>query len=279
MRNEIIEYLNSVDLLPAYVGQIITELQKTDVDLSAVVELIKMDPSLTASVLKLVNSSAFVGGYPISTIQDASVRMGSFNLMQMVIGSSMSSIMSKHVPGYDLPPGELWKSSITAAIFTDVINDVLQLSAPAHAFTAALLRDVGKIVLGSYIQIDAQVILSYAADNKVSFPEAEHAVLGIDHAEVGAELMQLWRLPEQLCTPVRWHHCPEMATDDKKVTCIVHLADILTSIAGSGIGNEGLLYNVSPIVVDELQLNHDDVENILCEGMSQVSIAMEMFST
>jgi len=277
MRNEIIEHLGSVATIPVYVGQIIAELQKNDVDLSAVVELIEMDPSLTASVLKLVNSSAFAADHPISSISEASVRLGSYNLMQMVIGSSMAKVMACDVPGYDLPSGELWKSSITCAIFTDVIASVLKLNTPGHTFTAGLLRDVGKIVLGSFVNVDVNSILDYSAEHEISFPEAEYALLGIDHAEVGAVLMRRWRLPEQLCTPVRWHHRPEDATSEKLVTSVVHLADILTSLAGTGIGNDGLLYNVSPTVVEELNLNLNDIEKIMCLGMAQISDASDMF--
>lgn len=277
MRNEIIEHLGSVATIPVYVGQIIAELQKNDVNLSAVVELIEMDPSLTASVLKLVNSSAFAADHPISSISEASVRLGSYNLMQMVIGSSMAKVMGGDVPGYDLPAGELWKSSVTCAIYTDVIASVLKLNTPGHTFTAGLLRDVGKIVLGSFVNVDVNSILEYAAEQQVSFPEAEYALLGIDHAEVGAVLMRRWRLPEQICTPVRWHHRPEDATSEKLVTCVIHLADILTSLAGTGVGNDGLLYNVSPIVVEELNLDLNDIEKIMCLGMSQINDASDMF--
>lgn len=277
MRNEIIEHLGSVANIPAFIGQIIAELQKSEVDITTVVELIEMDPSLTTSVLKLVNSSAFAAEHPISSMHEASVRLGSYNLMQMVIGSSMAKVMAADVPGYDLPSGELWRASISAAIFTDVITDVLQIKAPGHTFTAGLLRDVGKIVLGSYVKVDVEGILKYALENDVSFPEAEYAILGIDHAEVGAVLMRRWRLPEELCTPVRWHHRPEDATSEQLVTCIVHLADILTSMSGTGVGTDGLLYNVSPIVVDVLKLKLNDIEKMMCLGMAQIAQAGDMF--
>lgn len=278
MREKILEHLKNVESLPTYVGQIVTELQRDDVDLPAVVDLIELEPTLTASVLKLVNSSAFAAEHHISSIQEASVRLGSYNLMQMVIGSSMAKVMSNNVPGYDLPPGELWKSSITTAIYTDVICDVLKINAPSHTFTAGLLRDIGKIVLGTFVNVDVTQILNYSATHNVTFPDAEYAILGVDHAEVGAALMKLWNLPEELCIPVRWHHKPECAESEKLVTSIVHFADTLTTLSGTGIGNDGLLYNVSAAVVEELKISINDIEKIMCQAMDQVQGALEMFS-
>lgn len=277
-RREIIDKIGTIISIPTYVAQAIQELQKDDVDLRSVIQTIETDPSITANILKLVNSTAFAADHPITSLFEAGVKIGSYNLLELIVGSSMSGIMNKSVPGYDLPPGDLWRSSVIAGIFTDVIGDVLKIKVPDHAFTAALLRDVGKILLGTFIDIDANEICQHAVDNDISFPEAEYAVLGIDHAEVGAFLLRKWRLPEQLCIPVRWHHSPDETTEESLVTCVVHVADALTSLEGCGVGIDGLKYRISEHAVSKLKLNTSLIERIMSEGATRIEAVTEMLT-
>jgi HD-like signal output (HDOD) protein len=241
-------------------------LQDQRKSLSEAIKTIEYDPALTANILKLVNSSSFAAGRKISSLQEATVRVGAKNILQMLIGSSMAGIMAQPVKGYDLPPGELWKAAVNGALYTELIVEELKLKAPPHAFTAALLREIGKMVLGNFVDVNAEKIVNFASEGGVSFPEAEREILGIDHAEVGALLLAKWNMPRELLNPVRWHHEPEKCPEeDRAVAELVHVADAMTMLEGIGTGGDGLNYRISAAVSEKLGLNMELVETIVCK--------------
>lgn len=278
-RDEIVKRMDSIEAVPVAAAKAMRLLQDQTKSLQEAIKTIEYDPALTANILKLVNSSAFAAGRKISSLHEATVRLGAKNILQMLIGSSMSGIMARSVKGYDLPPGELWRSAVSGAIYTELIGEELKLAMPPHAFTAALLREVGKLVLGSFVDINAEKIVNYASDRGVSFPEAEREILGIDHAEVGALLLAKWNMPHELHNPVRWHHDPESCPEeDLRVAEIVHMADALTMMEGIGTGGDGLNYRISSVVSEKFGLNMELIETLVCKMQTRREQAKDLFS-
>jgi hypothetical protein len=99
-----------------------------------------------------------------------------------------------------------------------------------HLFTAALTHDIGKVVLGSFPEIDAYGIIALALRDRISFEEAERTILGIDHAEVGAFLAEHWGLPGSIVDAVRLHHQPELSLEHPLIVNLVHVADVVCLI-------------------------------------------------
>jgi HD-like signal output (HDOD) protein len=146
----------------------------------------------------------------------------------------------------------------------ETIAKLLNIKLPEHAFTAGIMHDIGKILLGSFIDVKSELIISYAENENISFPEAEQEILGIDHAEAGAILIEKWELPEEFYKPLRLHHKPEEAEGDM-VTELVHLADVLTLMEGIGTGRDGLRYKVSNKTAEKYQLTPSLIERTICE--------------
>lgn len=111
------------------------------------------------------------------------------------------------------------------------------------------------------MEVDAQVILELASEQKIPFDEAERQVLGIDHAEAGAALLQHWNIPEELALIAEAHLRPEIFTGgDTLVLDLVHYANILAIECGLGSGIDGLYYRAAPAVLDRLQLTPELAE-------------------
>ena len=279
IREEIIKRMDTVEAVPVAAAKAMRLLQDQGKSLNEAIRTIEYDPALTANILKLVNSSAFAIDRKISSLREATVRLGAKNILEMLVGSSMAGIMTQSVKGYDLPPGELWKAAVSGAIYTELISEELKLKIPAHTFTAALLREVGKLVLGSFVDVNAEKIVNFASDKGVSFPEAEREILGIDHAEVGSLLLAKWNMPHELHNPVRWHHEPEKCPEeDRSVTEVVHMADALTMIEGIGTGGDGLNYRISSTVTEKLGLNMELIETIVCKMQTRREQVKDYFS-
>jgi putative nucleotidyltransferase with HDIG domain len=173
----------------------------------------------------------------------------------------MSTLMKKPVPGYDLPQGELWRHSIAVSIAAENIVKTLKLPDAEDIFTAALLHDVGKLVLGGFVRQDLEFIEDMVSKG-LTFDVAEHIILGTDHAEVGSHILKQWSFPDELVNAVCWHHNPESCESYCKMSDIVHIANNLGQVIGAGRKKANLRSELSLQVIDNLGLKPIDLEDI-----------------
>lgn len=263
-RDEILSRVKALPAMPVAALEVIRILQDPNADANQVRQAIEHDPGLTANVLRLANSAFFGGPKSIGSLREAVVRLGLKRIMRVVVASAAAPVVRVEVRGYDLPAGQLWEHSAAVAIATDFVAEAVGLRTPESAFTAGLLHDVGKIVLGTYVEVDAGPINSLAVGEKLSFDEAERRVLGVDHAEVGAVVLEAWKLPPAVVDAVRHHHSPPAGMSLSPTTDLVHAADALCMAEGLGMGRDGLNYRPSADVVKRLGLTTKINEIVLC---------------
>ena len=243
VRNDILAKVRMVPSMPSVVVKLRQYLRDPDVSFDELAKVIEFDPGLTVNLLQLANSAYFGWSGRIKTIKEAITRLGTNRIFQMVLCMSVAPMVRKPVKGYDLESDDLWKHSIATAICSEQLAIGLDLSVSEEAFTAGLLHDMGKILLGTFVEIDDKPIKKLVNSGSLSFNEAERKVLGIDHAEAAAELLQYWNLPENVVAAARWHHNPENALrKHQNIVDVVHVADILCIRMGWGIGTDGPLY-------------------------------------
>jgi len=272
-RDQIVATIETITALPPVAVQMIPLLQNPDASLKDITQRLSHDPGLTANTLRLANCSMHAARQPIVQVGDAIKRLGTRRVLGLIIGSSVAPIARTRVKGYDLAEGELWRHAVAVAIGTEELAAVLGVCAPPHAFTAGLLADIGKVVLGTFLAVDAQRITTRAFDNGIPFDQAEREVLGIDHAEVGAMLMAHWKLPADIVDVVRWHHLPDQCASDRSVVGLVHVADHICALSGIGAGVDGLNYQPSRQVLEDLKVSTDTIERTLCGLMERLEHA------
>ena len=179
----------------------------------------------------------------------------------------MSTVMKKPLPGYDLPHGELWRHSVAVSVAAELVVKSLKIPGADEVFTAALLHDIGKLILGGFVQDDLRQIEEMVAKG-IAFEVAEFIVLGIDHAQIGARILEKWSFPTDLVNAVSWHHDPETCENHCTFSDIVHVANILGLMSGYGKGNKGLEVTVSNPVTERLGFKPSHLE-ILAEETHQ----------
>jgi putative nucleotidyltransferase with HDIG domain len=184
----------------------------------------------------------------------------------MVIATCTSAIMDRSVPGYDLPAGELWRHSLAVSVAAEGLAREFKVPAAEEIFTAALLHDVGKLLLGQFVQDDYGKI-EMALAQGLSFEAAESIVLGTDHAAIGAEVLSKWSLPAGIVHAVRWHHAPEKAERVDTMLDIVHVANVLCLMIGIGVGREGLQHEPSTVVTRRLGLGTAHLEKVASQTL------------
>ena len=169
--------LKSFPSMPGAAVKLLALIDDPDMNVSQIEAILRHDAGLTANVLKLANSAYFGIPGKVGSVRQAVLILGIKRLIQMVIASCVSAIMAKPVPGYDLPAGELWRHSLAVSVAAEGLVKELDVSGTEEFFTAALLHDVGKLVLGNFVQ-DGFDQIEMALDQDVSFETAENMVLG-----------------------------------------------------------------------------------------------------
>ena len=267
---QIMAKVKSFPAMPSTAAKLLSLLDNPDVSFSQLEEIIRYDPGLTADILKLTNSAYFGIPLKVSSVKQGMTMLGWKRLLQLVMTLCMSTLMKKPVPGYDLPQGELWRHSIAVSIAAENIVKNLKISDAEDVFTAALLHDIGKLVLGGFVKKDLEFIEDMVSKG-LTFDVAEHVILGTDHAEVGSHILKQWSFPDELVKAVRWHHNPESCEGYCKMSDIVHVANNI----GKGIGvrrkKSDLHSELSVQAVDNLGLKPDDLDDIADQTLEGVN--------
>lgn len=236
-KNAILKQIKDVPSLPSVVIRIRSYLNDPDVSFDKLARAIEHDPGLTANILQLANSAYFGWSRRIKTVKEAVTRLGTNRIFQMVLCMSVAPLVRKAVRGYDMPSDSLWEHSFATAITAEKLVAALRVRGREEAFTAGLLHDMGKVVLGTFIDVDDKPIKALVASEGLSFDQAERFVLGIDHAEVAAELLRAWKVPEEVVAAAQWHHRPgEAPSRHRQIVDVIHVADCLAMRMGWGAG-------------------------------------------
>jgi putative nucleotidyltransferase with HDIG domain len=249
----------ALDPLPVSVTRLATLVCRDAPEVDDVVDVVRYDQALTAAVLGTANSSWSASRTRITTVRDAVVRLGTGPVLSIALGATVRARFSRAVPEYGLDEGELWEHSVAASLAAELVTRRATNRPPAEAATAALLHDVGKLVMARYLDRELLRVLHLAAEEGVNRRTAEFEVLGVDHAELGALIAQTWRLPPSLVRGIGYHHDPVLGGD---VIChAVHLADVIAKIVGLGVEDNPDLETYAT-AVHTLGLRPDDVDDI-----------------
>lgn len=279
-REAILARIQTVPSLPSVVIKLRQYLNQPDVSFDTLAKMIEYDPGLTANVLQLSNSAYFGWSRSIRTVKEAIVRLGTNRIFQMVLCMSVAPLVRKPIKGYDLKSEDLWRHSIATAICAELTAAELELSCCGEAFTAGLLHDMGKIVLGTFVDIDDEPIKEIMQSDGLAFNEAEQMVLGIDHAEVAAALLRAWNLPDDVADAVRWHHQPSRAAENRReLADLIHVADFSCMGLGFGGGIDNQRYRADPSAAERLGLGEAVVEKVGAQVLVAVGDLDSMFQS
>ncbi|MBW2430416.1 MAG: HDOD domain-containing protein [Deltaproteobacteria bacterium] len=276
--NRIMAQVKAFPGMPATSAKLLTLLKDPECSADQIEEVLKYDPGLTANILKLTNSAYFGIPTKVSSVKQAVVLLGWKRLLQLVMTMCMSTVMNKTVVGYDLPRGELWRHSVTVSVAAELVLKALKIPAADEVFTAALLHDVGKLVLGDFVQDELHQIEAMVSKG-IAFEVAEFIVLGTDHAYIGARILEKWSFPENLVKAVNWHHDPESCENHCTFSDIVHVANILGLMSACGNGGSRIETVPSNAVTERLGFNPAHLESLAEETLAEVNKLADILMT
>jgi putative nucleotidyltransferase with HDIG domain len=274
----IVSKVDDMKVLPEIINKIISLTEDPDSTVEDMEKAILGDQILTTKILRLANSAYYGYARKISTISQATVLLGFQAIKSIALASTVSIFLTSELKGYSLGKNELWTQSQTCAIVSRYIAKHIKYPSPEEAYVAGLLRDIGKTILNQHMEKEYSEVLNLVEEGNMSFLEAEKAILGFDHAEIGEKVAEKWNLPKALVDSIGHHHTPEDSNINQLLVSIVHVADAITMMMGVGLGLDGLAYSLSPVAIDALGLTEIDFDNII-SNVSDLVADEDSFST
>jgi len=229
---KLLEESERIEPVPQVVHQLMELAEDPETPISEITDLILYEPVVTANLLKLANSAAFGLKRKVDSVHDAVVMLGLKQVVKIVLLGSTTKPMKSAHQGYGLEEGRLWKQSVSCALIAGAIAEALDSSNRNVVFTAALLKDIGVIVLDRYMHSAVAEIRTIMATDNISLIDAENRVLGIDHAHLGGRIAGKWNFSKALTGIIQDHHLTGEVSIISEAAAIVYLADCLCSISG-----------------------------------------------
>lgn len=201
-RAEVIARKN-LPTIPTVLARILQLVERDSTSGRELIEVIEHDQALTAKMLRLANSAFFGQSRKVATIPRAVVLLGFTTVRNLALGVKVWDALGAGMSRARLE--ELWGHAVAVAIATKALTARLRVGDPDEAFTAGLLHDAGRLVMSMRLRDEYWNAVGGPAEIQ-AIDTIEAASFGVDHAQVGAWMLEAWDLPPAIVEAVRQHH-------------------------------------------------------------------------
>ena len=182
--------------------------------------IVREDPIVVAALLRESNSAMSAPVSEIVTVEAAIVRLGTARVLAVATDSGLPKQTRMSLRSYHLAVGELWEHSLRVSYVAEAFYRTDRSLAGPEVVTAALLHDLGQMLLDQVLDPDH---FGQARAYHGDVTAAERELVDVDHAELGALLLEMWGIPWSISDAVRHHHQPEFG--ESAMPYIIHAAD------------------------------------------------------
>ena len=208
--------------------------------LPEMVRIIRNDPSLTARILRTANSEYYGMPRRIDSLNTALVVLGMREISNLVTSISVLKTFPEPASSNGFDMQAFWEHSAGCAEIARLIALRLHLHLHDAEYTAALLHDIGKILLDQHFHDDFMIARELEVSEQIHSTAAERRVLGVDHAEIGAWLAETWSLPPAIAEAIRYHHQPRLAHEHRSLAAVIHISDQLAKAIANESSRDAL---------------------------------------
>lgn len=211
LHRQLIELAERMPPLPTSVTRLGTVVGDPDTTVDAVCDVLRDDPGLVVAILREANSAASAARDAVATIETGVVRLGMARVLAVAVVQTVHDELNAASPTYGLAEGILYRHSVAVSHVAEVMQPLSRVALGPELVTAALLHDLGMIVLG---QMLSRPSFEAAHADEPSIVAVERQLADVDHAELGAFLAKLWKLPDSVTDGIRFHHFPAEGEND-----------------------------------------------------------------
>ncbi len=282
-RHAIEQYITNADSLPAlpdtvYRVQVI--LESPDFSLQQIEDVIKLDPVLAATVLKIVNSSFYGLGEEVSSLRFALVILGLNEIKKLIYSLSVLRIFPIKTGESEFDYERFWMHAAITGRLAEAVASRCRFPHGSYAFLAGLLHDLGQMVFLEYIDEEYSKIYDQAKNKNIESWKLEEQIYGFHHGHVGGWLAEKWNLPEVLQSVLTHHVMPADSERHKILVGVIALIENMLRIwedSGRELGFEEIREHevIQTLSRDIPDLNENPCQFITDDFPTQMKIAME----
>ena len=277
--SHITEKLRQCELpaLPVLAHKIMRMTQDPYVDPNDIADLVKMDMSLSTSVLRVANSVAFGYAGKVSSIGEAVSRIGLTRMRDMVLSVSLVS-QFRTLKGIDFC--QFWNHCLSVGLATEIIENRARNLSQWHrdyTYTSGLLHKAGILLLAQNFPDEYQKVLEEVANQERDLWELEKEHLGITHNEASHIVFQKWQFPSEVADVALYYNDPEHVPEaSREITYMVHIANFACLNQGIGVGIDRFPVSFYDPAWESIGLSVDDIPSILEAVNEQTQKAREI---
>ncbi len=217
--------------MPTSVAKLLRLTANPEVNIYEICRVIEFDEALTSNVLRWANSAWSGTHGRIKTVKESVVRLGMAQLLKLAVGYRLAETMKNQSVPYPGVEKKLWQHSVTSALVVEQLSEFTTLEIPPITFTAALIHDIGKLLLFRHLRPETMKELWQFIEAGENAVEAESGVLGTNHAIVGGEIAWFWKFPDELIAAIEKHHDPN--PPQEVVIHAVQVANMVANVNGN----------------------------------------------
>ena len=275
--SKVINEVQKLPTLPAVANKVTKLLKDPTCTAIRVSEVIDKDPSLTIRVLRLVNSAFYSMRSEITNVRHAVALLGFKTISQMVITISVFDVF-KGGYGREFDRVGFWKHSIGCAVISQKIAQLTNYAGVDDCFTAGLLHDIGKVVVDQYLHEEMERVIQLTQEREISFADAEKEIMGVNHADIGGQVMENWRIPTPIVVAVKYHHHILEEGENREnahdpIVDIVRLSDIICKREKIGYTGDSIMPEISEGLHSRLNTNQEAIDQLIESSRDEIEKA------
>ena len=261
LSREIVQEIDELPQFPENIVQLQKMIDDPESEISDIAKHIAMDISLTADLLKLVNSAQFMLAKKVDNIAEAVKMVGLRGLKTLLYSYGTQKILKKALK-------EHWDHANRTAFYAynlaksylnskDILDDV---------YVGGILHDIGKIIFFNAHPVLLEKISTLCREREIDRDLFEDLSAGLNHAEIGALIAEKWNFPDQLIEAIKFHHEPHLASSDMTDTVeAIYLGNVIANLESDEI----VFDQISKDVLKKFKIRTEDQLNIIKERLSE----------
>lgn len=255
----VVKTMPSAPQILARIGHLMLAM---DAELEDITGLLKRDPALTARIIKISNSAAYNTGTPFASLEDALARVGLTEVYRLTGFAAIAQVSDQSLVRYGVSGAQLRENSLLTALIMEALARLAGVD-PRAAYTAGLLRSMGKIALD---RVTRDRAYDGGGGIRGALADWESGFIGLNNCEAAAIILEEWRFPETTVAAIRDHYAPG---GNEPLTALLNLAAGAAELSGHRLPGETEYWTVTPEKLAAARLDADQLADAMRTGLER----------
>ncbi|THB73041.1 MAG: HDOD domain-containing protein [Desulfobacteraceae bacterium] len=240
-----------------------------------IADIVSKDTSLSAKLLKIINSAYYGPKQKIESLAYAAIALGTHQISSLALGISVINYFSG-IPNQHVSMKSFWKHSIACAISARTLAGHISGLNPERVFIGGILHDIGRLLLLKYFPDQSSWLMTTSRKKEKALYMTEPLVFGVSHAELGSLVAETWGISDRITELIRDHHGP-FDSQDHKETLLIHVSDWLTHAMDIGASGEHRVPALQPGAWNQLGVSTGILDAVIQQIDRQVNETIQFF--